>query len=85
MTVTDDTTDDTGSDTEAEVASATSSDEAPEGADGAPSEAALAAAAEGRLHLLPRRDNILRMSEVQAAHRRMESNATFGKIVLEWS
>lgn len=35
--------------------------------------------------LAPIVDDVMPMAEIQAAHERMESNATFGKIVLEWS
>ncbi len=35
--------------------------------------------------LAPVVDDVLPMSEIQAAHERMERNETFGKIVLEWS
>ena len=38
--------------------------------------------ADGRL--VPVVDAVMPMSEVRAAHRRMESNDTFGKIVLRW-
>jgi NADPH:quinone reductase-like Zn-dependent oxidoreductase len=29
-------------------------------------------------------DDVLPMTEVQAAHRRMDANDTFGKLVLTW-
>lgn len=38
--------------------------------------------ADGRL--VPVVDSVMSMSEVRAAHRRMEANETFGKIVLRW-
>ena len=34
--------------------------------------------------LKPIVDDVLPMSEVQAAHQRMDSNETFGKLVLTW-
>ncbi len=63
MTVTEEPTDDT------EIAESEATEPTPSAGSpmGAPSETAIARAARGQLHLLPRRDNVLRMSEVQMA------------------
>ncbi|MGB5193676.1 MAG: zinc-binding dehydrogenase [Polyangiales bacterium] len=34
--------------------------------------------------LKPIIDDVLSMSDIQAAHRRMDANETFGKLVLAW-
>jgi len=38
--------------------------------------------ADGRLEVVV--DSVMAMEEVREAHRRMESNQSFGKIILRW-